>query len=218
MSGHSAVPRLRRPFFGSLPPATLARRAVEVLALGLLPVALQLGCEAFALLYGLRLGLGMVLIGTTVYARDQRGSGRPPTRGNVAVAAGILAFGWLVILLMLTEAWSADEPVFVSLVSALKHVDGRVLAAGAVLAAWAVHRARALARQPVSPDGSLDRPVTARTLCVVAFLALGPYAYELFRALGATEPLGVALAYGLSEAYPFLATAIECLRQRPPRA
>lgn len=205
----SQAPGLRRRFFGSVPPATLARRAAGVLALGLLPVALQLGCEAFALLYGLQLGLGMVLIGTTVYARDQRGSGRPLTLQEVAVAAGILAFGWLVILLMLAEAWSADEPVFVSLVSALKHVDGRVLAAAAVLAAWAVYRARVLARQPVSPDGSLDQPVTARALCVVAFMALGPYVYELFRALGASEPLGVALAYGLSEAYPFLATLVD---------
>lgn len=205
----AAPPEPRRRIFGSLPPAGLPRRAAGVLALGALPLALQLGGEAFALLYGLQLGLGMVLIGATVYVRDQRASGRPPTRLDLAVAVGVLAFGWLAILLMIAEAWSADEPVFFSLISALRHADGRVLAVAAVLLAWGVHRARAVARQPISPDGSLDRPVTARSLCVLAFVLAGPPACELFGRLGASEPLGVALAYWLSEAYPFLATLVD---------
>ncbi len=194
-----------------MPSGTLARRALEALALGLLPLALQLECEAFALVYSLHLGFGLVLVGTVTYLRDLRRSGPPPGWSDVLVAGGALSLLWLVVFLAVTAAWAAlpGRPVFASLAVTARHVDARVVAAALASLAWAVRRMRRVAAGPETPDGGLAQPVLVRALCVAAFVFFGPPAFELFRALGATEALAVGLAYALSEAYPFLATLID---------
>jgi hypothetical protein len=179
--------------------------------LGLATMVLGLTREPFAILYAAHLGLGMVVVGTTMYVVDQRLRGRGE-RSDGLVAALALSVMWLLfVFLPIVAMWTSPgrRGHIVLVGAAVREWGAKVLSLVALLTAVAVAQAKRYARNPDPPGPTLFKPILRRALSVAAFVFFGPSVCAFLTAAQLPEPVAVATAFAFAEAYPFLATLVD---------